>query len=257
VLKFKKKNLISFFLLCAFILVFSLLTPSLRKPFLTILEFPLNLLTVTSREIGAIVFYHRNFTQVERLTKQLDFLKQKLINLDELKLENERLKKAFAFEQQSSFKVISARVIGRALDSWSSIAIIDKGALHGIKRGMIAINYLGLVGRVIETADSTSKILLINDPNFGVSAIVQRSRQEGLVSGTLGSHLIMKYLPQDSDIRINDKIITSGLNNVCPKGILIGTVADIGREFSGLSHYAMIKPAVNPSSVEEMLIIIP
>ncbi len=135
--------------------------------------------------------------------------------------------------------------------------IIDKGSYNGIKRGFVVINHLGLVGRVIETGDYTSKIMLINDPSLGVSAIAQRSRQEGLVSGTLGRSLIMKYLPKDADIQVSDVIITSGLTEAYPKGLLIGSVINIGEEFSGLSRYAIIKPAVNLSGIEEVLVIIP
>jgi len=69
--------------------------------------------------------------------------------------------------------------------------------------------------------------------------------------------LIMKYLPKDADIRVSDLIITSGLTEAYPKGLLIGSVVNIGEEFSGLSRYCQIKPVVNLSSIEEVLIIIP
>jgi len=69
--------------------------------------------------------------------------------------------------------------------------------------------------------------------------------------------LIMKYLPKDSDIKASDIIITSGLTDNYPKGLLIGRVISIGEEFSGLSRYAIVKPAVDLSNIEEVLIIIP
>lgn len=186
----------------------------------------------------------------------MDLLKNKLNAREEIYLENARLKSLLYFKQKSPYKLIAARVIARSADSWSSSVIIDKGKYNGIKRGMAVITYLGLAGRVIETQEFTSKILLINDPNLGVSSLVQRSRQEGLICGTLGTHLIMRYLPEESDIRIQDVIITSGLNETYPKGLLIGAVVGIGKEFSGLSRFAIIKPAVNLSNIEEVLIII-
>lgn len=202
-----------------------------------------------------IIFYHRNLVQGERLKKEIDFLKYKLNTLDEISIENTRLAELLSLKQKSPYKVIAARIIGRSPDSWSSLIIIDKGRYHGINKGMIAINYLGLVGRVIETTKSTSKIMLLNDPNFAVSSIVKRSRQEGLVCGTLGSSLMMKYLSSEADIVPGDVIITSGLTDLYPKGLLIGTVIVVGEEFSGLSRYAVIKPAVNLSSIEEVMII--
>ena len=118
------------------------------------------------------------------------------------------------------------------------------------------LNYFGLIGRVVETSAATAKVMLINDPNLGVSAIVQRSRQEGLVSGTLGNSLTMRYLPKDADIKPGDAIITSGLTDICPKGLAIGEVTDVGEEFSGLSRYAIIMPACHLSDIEEVLVII-
>jgi len=257
VFKFKKKSLIYCVVFVFFLLLLSSLIPALRTPAFTILKYPLGLFTLAGREVEGVVFYHRNFVQNEKLKKEIDFLKLKLNSVNEIYLENNRLKNLLAFKQKAPFKVVSARVIGRSSDNWSSTAIIDKGSYQGIRRGFVVVTYLGLVGKVIETTDSTSKIMLINDPGLGVSAMVQRSRQEGLVSGTLGGSLIMKYLPKDADIQTSDVVITSGLTEAYPKGLLIGRVVTIGEEFSGLSRYCQIKPAVNLSSIEEVLVIIP
>jgi len=164
------------------------------------------------------------------------------------------LKELLSLKQNSPDKFIAARVIAHQPDNWSQAVIIDKGSQNGIKRGSAVISYLGLAGSVIEAASSTAKVMLISDPNLGVSAIVQRSRQEGLVCGTLGVNLMMRYLPKDADIALTDTIVTSGLTNKFPKGLLIGTVVEIGEEFSGLSRYAIIKPAVNLSNLEEVLV---
>jgi rod shape-determining protein MreC len=256
VFKINRKNLISFVIWSACLLSLVFLISPLRSPFLNILKAPLKLSTIIEQELGGIIFYHRNLTQNEKLKKELDLFRYKLNAQRELYLENARLKQLLSFKKNSPLKLIAARVIARAPDNWSSSIIIDKGSYNGIRRGLVVINYLGLVGRVIEVSESASKISLIGDPNLGVSGIVQRSRQEGLVSGTLGSNLIMRYLPEEADIKINDIIITSGLNQTYPKGLLIGTVIDAGRELSGLSRFAVIRPAVCLSDIEEVLVII-
>ena len=168
-----------------------------------------------------------------------------------------RLKGLLVFKQRSPLHLVAARVIARSPDRWSSSSIIDKGKHNGISRGMVVITTKGLVGRVLESSDNGSKILLINDPSLGVSSIVQRSRQEGRVCGTLGSNLIMRYLPEDADIVENDLIITSELSQIYPKGLLVGRVLSIGKELSGLNRYAIIKPAADCSNIEEVLVIIP
>lgn len=252
----RKKNLIYSVIFTALLLSFSALIPSLRISVFNSFKYPLTLLTFVNREIGGIIFYHRNLAAAERLTKKNGLLKYNLNSAKEIYLENNRLRELLSLKQKSAFKVISARVIGRALDNWSSAIIIDKGESSGIKKGFVVIDYSGLVGRVVEAAKFTSKIMLINDPNFGVSGVIQRSRQEGLITGTLGNSLAMKYLTGDSDVKISDVVITSGLTENYPKGQLIGVVTGVGYELSGLSRYAVIKPAVNLSNLEEVLVIV-
>jgi rod shape-determining protein MreC len=204
-----------------------------------------------------MVFYHRNLVQNEKLKKEVELLKYNKNETREVFFENNRLRQLLSFKQRFSYKVIAARVVGHSADNWSSVIIVDRGESNGIRRGSVVVSYIGLVGRVVETTSSISKIMLINNPNFGVSGIVQRSRQEGLVTGTLSNSLIMKYLPADSDVAVSDVVVTSGLTETYPKGLIIGTVVDVGEEFSGLSHYAVIKSAVDLSSLEEVLIIVP
>lgn len=253
--KLKRKK-IPYIVICASVLVsLSLLIPFFRAPLLYTLRNPLIILTFIRREIGAIIFYRRNFTRTDTLRKELDRLKAQVSSLHDLNLENERLRGLLSFKNNSPYKIIGAEVIGRSADNWSSSIIIDKGRHHGIRQGQAAADYLGLIGRVSEAGLYTSKILLINDTNLSASCIVQRSRQEGLVSGTLGTYLIMKYLPQDADVEVGDVVITSGLNELYPKGLVVGSVIEIGTEFSGLSRYALVKPAVNLSNIEEVLVI--
>lgn len=255
--KFKKKTLISSFILVFLLLSLSSFIPSIRRPLLNIFRYPLTVLTLIRKEIGGLIFYHRNLVQSEKLKEEVDLLRKKLNDTTEVYLENIRLKELLRFKTDAPYKVIAARVIGRDPSNWSSAVIIDKGSDSGIKKGFVSITFLGLVGRVIEVSSSTSKIILLSDSTLCVSAIIQRSRQEGLVCGSLGGSLIMKYLPKESDIRVNDTVVSSGLTEMYPKGLLIGTVTNIGEEFSGLSRYAVVKPAVDFSSLEEVLVIIP
>ncbi len=253
---FKRKRIIYPAVLFALLIFISTLIPPLRKPLLDSLKVPLGLFMALRVECAGIIFYHRNMVQNVRIRKEVEALQQRLNYANEAYLENKRLKGALNFKEKAPYKVIAARVIGHSADNWSSVLIIDKGSYNGIKRGFVAITHLGLAGRVLETSTYTSRVMLINDPNLSVSAIVQRSRQEGLVSGTLGNSLIMRYLPLDADVKVLDTVITSGLTALYPKGLLIGTITSVGEEFSGLNRYCIIKPAVNLASLEEVLVIV-
>lgn len=251
----KKKLIYSASFLLLFLLLSSIVT-QFQTPLLDSLKYPLGLLTLIKREVEGMIFYHRNFRENERLKKERALLRHRLNATEEIYLENKRLVSLLSLKQKTTYKVVAGRVIGRSADNWYSMLIIDKGRYDGIKKGMVVINHLGLVGRVMENTASTSEIMLINDPNFSASCLVQRSRQEGLVCGTLGSSLVMRYLPKEADIKPSDTIVTSGLSPLYPKGLLIGKVVDMGVEFSGLTHYALIKPAVDLSSIEEVFIIV-
>lgn len=254
--RIKKKNLIYPAVVIAVVLSLASFIPALRAPVLNIARAPLELLLFTGRQAEALIFFWRNSLQNERFRKEIDALKQKVSSLQEAEIENKRLKDLLLFKQKSPYKVIAARVIARPAENWSGVVIIDKGRYNGISKGMVAINYLGLIGRVIEASSYNSRVMLMTNPNFAVSAIAKRSRQEGLVSGALGDSLIMRYLPPDADIKVSDTVITSGLTTLYPKGLLIGTVTDVGQEFGGLSRYALVKPAVSLAMLEELFIIV-
>ncbi len=255
--KFTKQNLTKLVIPALIILILLGIIPAVRNPILDLMISPLKLASFLKREAGGIIFYHRNMVTNESLSREVDILSRKLNDLNELSLENTRLRNLLSFKQKAPFKVIPALVIGRSIDSWSSIIIIDKGSKQGLKRGMIVINHAGLLGRITEVTNYTSKVSLINDPSTGISAFIQRSRQEGLVSGTLGNSLTMRYLPKDADVVVSDVVITSGLTDLYPKGLLIGTVVEVADEFNGLSRYCTIKPVVDLSSIEEVMVIIP
>ncbi len=255
--KFNKKVVSAATLLLVILFIISALIPTLRKSFINIFDLPMLVFSWLRQESGGLIFFHRNLVQNQKFKAEHDFLFNQLNEKKELTLENARLRSLLSFKETAPYKVIAARVAARDPSNWPSIIIIDKGSSQRIKNGMVSVNFYGLLGRVVETGPSTCKIMLINDPNLSVSALVQRTRQEGLVCGSLGGTLIMKYLPKDCDIKITDTIVTSGLTGIYPKGLAVGTVIGIGREFSSQASYAIIKPAVDLSALEEVLIIIP
>jgi len=257
VFKLSRKTIINFvFIACAVVLI-SIFSPFLKNSAQKTFNPHLSLISLLKRECAGIIFYHRNMVELARLKNEAENLRRNLFDLREVGQENIRLKNLLGFKQKSPLRLIPARVIARSPDSWSSSVIIDKGRYNGVRPGMVAINNLGLVGRVMESSENNSKILLINDPSQGISSIVQRSRQEGLVSGSLGANLIMRYLPPEAQISPGDIIITSELSQVYPKGLLVGKVINIGKELSGLSRYAVVKPAVELSTIEEVFVIVP
>jgi len=257
VFKLPRKNLtVLIIAACAIILIFNSLS-CLKNSTQKTIKPGLSLIALLKREVLGIIFYHRNMILADELNNQVSLLRWKLFDFREIAQENKRLKALLNFKQKSSLRLIAARVIGRSVDNWSSSLILDKGSNSWIKAGMVVVSPQGLVGKVVESTESSSKILLINDPSQGVSSIVQRSRQEGLVSGTLSGNLIMRYLPDDADVVVGDIVVTSEISQIYPKGLLIGKVITVGRDFSGLCRYAIVKPSAPLFNIEEVLVILP
>lgn len=217
---------------------------------------PLEISSSFISDIKAVITYKFILNENLRLKKEISELKRNFLNQEELRQENERLKKLLSFKEQSQFNVVAAKAIGMGAENWTKAIIINKGSKAGIKAGNIVITELGLVGRVIEASNATSKIMLINDPDSSVACVIQRSREEGLASGTLLGELVIRYLEIDSDVAIGDNVLTSGLTENYPASILIGEVKKIIEEQQGLGKYCIVKPAVDLKRIEEVLVVI-
>lgn len=221
---------------------------------------PLNRgLSTATISIKNYFHYLNNLQQIEeeniRLKKQIEKLLQENSLLNERLIAYERLKQILELTKSFSYEMIPALVIGREPGNWFSSIIIDKGERDGIKEGMaVAANY-GLVGKVIGVSPNSSKIMLILDQRSSIGGMVQRSRDVGVVKGSDRNYCYMEYLSYEADIKVNDIVITSGLGSVFPKGIKIGRVVVIEKEKHNLFQRVLIKPEVDFTKLEEVLVV--
>ncbi len=193
-------------------------------------------------------------TSVEnsRLKAQLQQMEAQELMLTEIKLENERLRSLLNYRSSFKGEVVGAKVIGSSPSLVGpGFLIIDKGSSSGISEGSPVLNNVRAIGTVHSVNEKTSMVMLMTNPSSVADAIVQRSRARGIVAGA-GNHYVMKYIEQEGDIIVGDKIISSGKDNVFPKNIVIGTVIRIEPD-KGLQK-AIIKPVIDVSRVEEVLI---
>ncbi|MCD5401055.1 rod shape-determining protein MreC, partial [candidate division NPL-UPA2 bacterium] len=185
-------------------------------------------------------------------------LRAKITELEEERLENQRLRRLLAFRERISFEEllvesVGAKVIGRDPTNWHRIVTIDKGRSEGIQRGMPVITAEGIVGYVSKAARNASQVRLILDGAASVGGLVQRSREFGVVRGR-GSNLYeMAYLSPEADIKEGDLIISSGLGGKYPAGLRIGKVVSVKRK--GYLQKAEVLPAVDFSRLEEVLVL--
>ena len=177
--------------------------------------------------------------------------------LSELKIENDRLKNLLNFQQIAPMKLLTARVIGKDLASEHNTVTINRGSSQGVKRKMAAIAIGGVVGYVIRVHAHTSQILLLTDVYSAIDSIVQRSRVRGITEGTSRNTCRLRYLQREDDVLKGDLIVTSGLNNIFPKGFPIGKIISISQKNkNSISQTIEIQPSINPLKLEEIFIVL-
>ncbi|HCW51715.1 MAG TPA: rod shape-determining protein MreC [Clostridiales bacterium] len=181
-----------------------------------------------------------------------------LHRLRELEIENERLRALLGFSEAVPFDYVVADVIARNPDNWFSRVTIDRGARHGIAKDMPVVTSQGLVGRVVAVSTNVSFVQLLTDRECGVGALVQSSRDAGIVKGqgSQSSLLRMMFFEREAEVGEGDALVTSGLGEVYPPGLFIGRVVKITTEQHGLIKYAAVRPGVDFGSLEEVLVIV-
>jgi rod shape-determining protein MreC len=216
---------------------------------------PLRIILFPFHEIKKILTYHKTYHQYLQSRQEIDGFKARLIGMDEVILENNRLEQLLRLKRKLIYSSIPANVISRDPSNWNDSIIIDKGREDGIEQGLPVVNALGVVGKIAEVGDTKSKVILITDPSFGLAAVIQRSREIGMVSGTLQGICRMRYLSHDADVQIGDQILTSKLSSSFPEGLLVGAIVDVRRHGEDASLICLINPAVSLSQIEEVLVI--
>ena len=161
-----------------------------------------------------------------------------------------------AFGEQSSYRTILAQIV--AWDSTSDFKVIriNKGLKSGIGLQSTVITADGLVGHVFRLTNHFADILTIVDSNNRIDGIVQRARVYGIIQGDSKQKCIMKYVNRTEPVLLNDLVITSGIGNIYPKGIVIGNITKIERESYGTTQKIEITPTVDFSRLEEVVVLV-
>ena len=199
-------------------------------------------------------FYLRGVRQENRqLREQIEQLQLEQVRLKQDADQAHRLQALLGFKEQFIAKTTAAQVIGSSGSEQSRTVYIDKGSREGIAQGMPVISADGVVGKVISVFTNTSQVLLINDQQSGVGAILEKSRLQGVLKGKVTGELVIDKIMSDEDVKLEDRVLTSGGDQIFPKGLPLGTVAKTtkGAEFLQVT----VKPAAVLSHLEEVLVI--
>jgi rod shape-determining protein MreC len=199
--------------------------------------------------------YLRGVRQENRgLKEQLEQLRLHEARLEEDAQQARRLQSLLGFKEQFVAQTMAAQVIGLSGSPQSRAFYIDKGSDDGIAKDMAVITAEGVVGKVLRVYSSTSQVLMINDQSSGVGAILETSRLQGVLRGTPAGQVVLDKIMNDEPVQAGEKVLTSGGDQIFPKGLLIGSVSKVsqGKEFF---LDAQVRPAADLSKLEEVLVI--
>lgn len=199
------------------------------------------------------------------LKSEVEDLRQKLVDYDKFKRENEEINNMLKFKNSHpELKLKGANVIGKVGDNWFNVLLLDVGEADGVHKDQYVISSQGLIGQVLETTSTTSKVVTIIDEKANIPVKISSTGEDGMLSGISSngtkSECKITYLPVDTKANVGDAVVTSNIlkneNSVMPQNILIGFIERVEDEKPNLVKSAYIKPVVNFSRLEKVMVVI-
>ena len=218
-------------------------------------------LTKTAERYYSYMFrYEALEAENEALKKQVAELQDTARKADATERENTRLRNTMKLlESHDTYEEVDAYISGWSSTAWSNSLTINRGTSAGITENMVAITDNGeVVGLVSQVGPNFAVVKTVLDSTLEISATIATSGYNGMVSGGYiegnDKYLQMDYLPSSAIIRNKDQVVTSG-STLYPRGLILGSVVDAGFKETGVAKYAVLKPAAEISSLEQIFIV--
>lgn len=238
-----------------------------ERGFLNSTKNALLIVSVPLQNVSALAADKVNyFGQALREIKNLKKENEKLLNenlelrgvisgLEEIKRENDFLRQQLGLEEKPDDVLILAGVIGRDPLTFGRAILIDKGARDGVREKTAVISAGNiLVGQIIEVYENSAKVRLLTDILSKVPALTQDSRMDGLIKGDGTSSLTMDLISKEKELAVGERAISSGLEGIYPKGLLIGEIEEVFSADNQFFQKAKIKAAVDFQNLESVLV---
>ncbi len=193
---------------------------------------------------------------LDDLKKQNEVLTSKVAELSEAQKTAERLEGLVGLQSTYNLKSTAARIVGASGDAWTSTVTIDKGSADGLTINMPVTSSAGVIGQIIEVSAKTSTVRLIGDENSGrVGYGAGHARAQGMLQGQADGTLRLEYVSVDSDVKVGDIIVTSGIGGVFPKGLPLGTVSSVEKSANDVYYTIVVRAQTTAENNEEVLVI--
>lgn len=194
------------------------------------------------------------WTENERLKGEVGSLRVQLQQQQALASRAASLQATLQLRDATAMPTAAATIIGGSSSPEFRTVTIDRGRQDQVASDMPVIAPAGVVGRVIRTASRAAKVQLLIDRNAAAGVLIERSRAQGVAVGLGGDLLRMDFVAGSADVTTGDRVLTSGIDGIYPKGLVVGHVDSVARE-GGTLGAIHIRPAVDFSRLEEVLVV--
>lgn len=192
----------------------------------------------------------------EQLRGRLAALQEENLQLREALVASGRLERVAEMRKDFEVPMLPAELVGSDISPWFRSVLLDRGRADGVRSGMSVISEQGLVGLVVATSSHAAKAMLLLDRQTAIDGTIQRSRARGIVRGQGGDELQFEFEARGGDVHPGDVVMTSGLDGVHPKGLLIGTVGEVSEPGPQLLRTATLLPAVDFGRLEQVFVLL-
>lgn len=190
-----------------------------------------------------------------RLKETVNRLHLLNMSYEEALQENKRLKSLMAMGEETGFRLLGARVSARTPEYLANILYVNRGSKHGVNINAPVVSENGIVGRVILVTERYSQVQLITNPEASIGAMLEESRTPGVLTGTGGTLLSMNYISNTLPVQVGELVVSSGLDGIFPRGIVIGEIV-VSERGNDIFKEIKVKPAVDIVRLEDVAILL-
>lgn len=189
------------------------------------------------------------------LRKAASLLEEENNRLREEIIRDERLRAVLEYRETQPYKATGAAVTAFNTERWMRTIVVNKGLADGIGKDHAVISPRGIVGRTLDVHSNASRVLLVTDARSNIDVLVQRTRVKGVAEGNGTDAIVLKYVRQIDDVQVGDRVVTSGISGIFPKGLVVGEVTKIEKSRDNFFNHIEVRPSVDIGRLEEVLVL--
>ena len=189
----------------------------------------------------------------QQLRHELAEAQAQILQLSEESAENVHLRDLLGLRSRIPFRTVAATIIA-ASPGTGSVLTIDKGMTAGLKTDLAVITPDGIVGKTVAVFSRTAQVLLITDRASGVGSLLQKSGTQGVLKGEGDGVCALDYIMNENEVSPGDPVVTSGLDQIYPKGLLVGRVVSVSS--GGVYKSIRVRPAATLDRLESVLVVL-